>query len=164
MITSMAEKIKQVTTTIKTIIETEICTNGLLENVEEIYLGPKINIEDLNYPSIWVINESIVKEDNSLGGKSIELDKATYGFFCLDYDYSNPEESYKLSMALACNLVDTFEKHCFIKDDGESVFHYIKFVSMEQEEFPVSASNSVSMYGVKLEFYFKRQRTFCNRN
>lgn len=160
---NMTEKITQIQTAIKTILSNEMGTDGLLNDVEEVYTSRKINANELDYPCIWVIDNNIEAKESGLGPRSIETDACTVGFFCLDYDDTDPEESNLLSRNLALRVVDTLEKYCLITDDdGEKVFDYVKFLNLEPVDFPISSANTITQYGVTFEFGFRRQRSFCN--
>lgn len=160
---SITDKVEQTQTAILQMLKNEIHSLGLLSDVEEVYFGMKQN--NLDYPSIWIIEEGVKPKSSGLGPRSDETDSLTVNFYCLEYDGDDPSDSYKLSRNLALRVVDTIEKHCLITDtNGDKVFDYVRFVNLRPFTFPIGSSNTVTEYCVQMEFGFRRRRTICRNN
>lgn len=159
VLTSFFEKSSQVEQSIINILNLEITEDGLLSNIEDIYVGEKSDRFD--YPSIWILEESTRPLEKGIGPKSTEIDESIYQFYCITYDPDDLEISRKESRELALKVMDTLEYHCLYKIDNEKVFDTITFESLEQTGNSLDSANYVNFYCLRVSFKYRRTRRYC---
>lgn len=146
------------------ILNKETGTGGLLENVNEIYLGDK-QLSGVDYPAIWVVEDRIFLESTGVGNQS-EMYVARYDFCAIDYDTDDPVAGQQKSRELALKIGKTLENHWRLTTiDGTEnttrLFDTLKFNTlMSTGEDPNGAANSISMSVIVYDFKLRTKR-FC---
>lgn len=149
---------------IKEILEKETGTGGLLENINDIYIGSK-QLQGVDYPAIWVVEDRVFLESVGVGNQS-EMYDARYNFFAIDYDSEDPERGQIKSRELALKIGKTLENHWrMVTVDGEvgstRLFDNLKFNTLlSTGQDPDGAANSVSMSVIVYDFKLRTKR-FC---
>lgn len=146
-------------------IEKEHTTDGLLSDVDEIYLGDK-QLQGVDYPAIWIVENNVFLESTGVGNQS-EMYVARYQFFAIDYDSEDPVLGQKKSRNLALRIGKTIQDHwrlTYVDNEKPSegrLFDNVKFNQLlTTGEDASGASNSVSMSCIVYDFKLRVKR-FC---
>lgn len=162
---SFVKALSRIQPAILEILEKEHTKEGLLHDVDEIYLGDK-QLQGVDYPAIWIVEDRVFLESIGVGNQS-EMYVARYNFFAIDYDSEDPTEGQMKSRNLALRIGKTLEKGwrlTNIDNDNPSrgkLFDNMKFQELlVTGEDPNGASNSINMSVIVYDFKLRAIR-FC---
>lgn len=162
MRTSLAEALDFLPKAILAALQSENIEGGLLEDVETFVVGEdRVKIADI--PIVWIIENSVVKTDKSIGSNNTEFLTARYSFFAINQDPDDVEESRRISRDLAVRVGLAIEKQCknqLLND--ERFFDLIDF----EELFAISdeingSSKTVTQSCIVYNFMIRRRRLYC---